>query len=50
MPTDKRDTRNTDKNDDTDTQPQRIARAQVEWLRMLASTVVRLFSTEKKKI
>lgn len=49
MPTDKRDTRNTDKNDDTDTQPQRIARAQIEWLRLLARSVVQLLSNQRKK-
>ncbi|QDV19494.1 hypothetical protein Pan153_41600 [Gimesia panareensis] len=40
----------TEKTKLTDSGSQQIARAQAEWLRILARTVVRLFSTERKKV
>lgn len=49
MHTSKSDAKATMKTDATESESQQIARAQVEWLRLLARSVVQQFSTEKKK-
>ncbi|QDV20687.1 hypothetical protein Pan153_53640 [Gimesia panareensis] len=50
MPAGKPNSKATKKTKFTDSGSQQIARAQAEWLRMLARAVVRLFSTERKKV
>lgn len=50
MSAEKTISKNTVTTNATESGSQKIARAQAEWLRMLARTVVRLFSTESKKV
>lgn len=44
MPKTKSDDQATENADKSSTEPQKIARAQIEWLRILARSVVQLFS------
>lgn len=49
MPTSRTDAKATLKTNGTESESQQIARAQVEWLRLLARSVVQQISIEKKK-